>query len=46
MWHVIDKWGNQIELTDERWQHILENHWELRNHLNEILLTVRTGRRK
>ncbi len=26
MWHVIDKWENQIELTDERWQHILENH--------------------
>ncbi len=38
--------GNQIEFTDERWQHIIENHWELRNYLNEILLTVRTGRRK
>ncbi len=46
MWHVTDKWGNHIELTDERWQHILENHWELRHYLNEVLLTVRTGRRK
>ena len=46
MWHVTDKWGNRIELTDERWHHILENHWELRHYLNEVLLTVRTGRRK
>ena len=46
MWQVPDKWGNLIELTDERWQHILENHWELREHLDEILETVQTGRRK
>ena len=46
MWVVIDKWGNRVELTDERWQHIVQNHWELSNHLDEVLLTVRTGRRK
>lgn len=43
---VTDRWGNRIELTDERWGHILENHWELSNHLDDVLLTVRTGRRK
>lgn len=42
MWQVTDRWGNLIELTDERWQHILQNHWELREHLE----TVQTGRRK
>lgn len=31
MWDVTDKWGNRIELTDERWQHIIEHHWELRH---------------
>ena len=46
MWVVTDKRGNRIELTDERWEHIVENHWELRNHLEEVLKTVRMGRRK
>ncbi len=46
MWDVTDKWGNHIELTDERWQHIVEHHWELRYSLDKILSTVRTGRRK
>ena len=46
MWHVTDKWGNRIELTDERWQHIVEHHSELRYSLDKVLSTVRTGRRK
>ena len=46
MWHVTDKWGNRIELTDERWQHIVEYHWELRHSLYKVLATVRIGRRK
>lgn len=46
MWVITDKWGNRIELTDERWEHIIENHWELKNHLQEVLKTVRVGRRK
>ena len=29
MWIVTDKWGNRIELTEERWTHIIESHWEL-----------------
>jgi len=29
MWVVKDRWGNEIVLTDERWQHITEGHWEL-----------------
>ncbi|MDE0043381.1 MAG: hypothetical protein OXT74_15185 [Candidatus Poribacteria bacterium] len=46
MWFVTDKWGNRIELTEERWAHIRESHWELSRHLEDVLLTVRTGRRK
>ena len=46
MWIVTDKWGNQIELTEERWAHILDYHSELSHHLDNVLLTVRTGRRK
>ena len=26
---VRDRWGNEIYLTDERWEHILERHEEL-----------------
>ncbi len=46
MWDVTDRWGNRIELTDERWQHIVEHHWELTHSLDKVLSTVRTGRRK
>ena len=46
MWIVIDRWGNRIELTGERWAHILESHWELSHHRDDVLLTVQTGRRK
>ena len=46
MWIVTDKWGNEIRLTDERWEHIIEHHWELEDYLDEILETVRIGRRK
>ena len=30
MWRVTDRWGNRIELTGERWRHILEHHSELK----------------
>jgi hypothetical protein len=29
MWVIKDRWDNDIALTDERWQHITEGHWEL-----------------
>ena len=37
MWIVTDKWGNEIRLTDERWEHIIENHWEIEDYLDEII---------
>ena len=46
MWIVTDKWGNEIRLTDERWEHIIHHHWELEDYLDEILEAVRIGRRK
>ena len=46
MWDATEKWANRIELTDERWQHIIEHHWELRHFLDKVLSTVRTRRRK
>lgn len=42
---VQDRWGNEIYLTEERWQHILERHDELIGLLNEVLETLRKGRR-
>ncbi len=44
--HVRDRYGNEIELTDERWSHIVEGHPELEEFLHEVLETVRTGRRR
>lgn len=37
---------NEIVLTDERWQHIVDGHWELTNLLDEVLDTIQLGKRK
>ena len=46
MEQVTDRWGNRIGLTDERWQHIIEGHPELEEFQNEVLETIRKGRRR
>ena len=46
MWVIKDRWDNEIVLTDERWQHIIEGHWELTGQLNQVLETIRLGKRK
>ncbi len=45
-WSTQDRYGNEIILTDERWQHIVDGHWELTNLLDEVLETIQLGRRK
>ena len=43
---VQDRDGREIYLTEERWEHIVNSHSELKNHLQEVLDTVRRGRRR
>ncbi len=38
---VIDRWGNEIYITSERWEHILERHDELTYLFDEVLETLR-----
>lgn len=45
-WTVRDRWDNEIYLTEERWQHILERHEELIGLLDDVLETLRGGRRR
>lgn len=45
-WTVRDRQGNQIYLTKERWQHILERHDELVGLHQELLNTLRWGQRR
>lgn len=42
---IQDQFGNAIYLTDERWEHIIEEHSELDGHRAEVLSTVRSGKR-
>lgn len=42
---VKDQWGHEVYLTDERWNHICEEHPETRDYENQILETVQRGRR-
>jgi len=45
-WTVRDRWGNEIYITEERWQHILERHEELMGLLDHVLETLRRGQRR
>jgi hypothetical protein len=43
---IRDRYGTQIELTDERWHHIVTYHPELEDCRDEVLETIRTGTRR
>lgn len=45
-WFVTDRYGNKIYLTTERWQHIIKFHPELIDHFDQVLDTLKTGRRR
>ncbi|HRJ40267.1 MAG TPA: hypothetical protein PL105_00230 [Caldilineaceae bacterium] len=45
-WTVQDRYGNEIYLTQERWEHILEKHDELTGRFDDLLDTLRYGRRR
>jgi len=45
-WTVHDRYGNEISLTQERWDYILRYHDELDGLLDELLDTLRKGRRR
>lgn len=45
-WTVQDRWGNEIYLTEERWQHILESRPEMEPFLEKFLETIRSGHRR
>ena len=42
---VLDRLGHEIYLTDERWQHICEEHPEMQRYRRQTLDTVQRGRR-
>ena len=45
-WIVYDQRGDEIYMTEERWQHITSKHRELIGHRDDVLDTIRKGRRK
>jgi hypothetical protein len=47
-WTVCDHYGNNIYLTQERWQHIVEpfNHPEMSGFERQLKETVQSGMRK
>jgi hypothetical protein len=45
-WEVIDRAGREIYLTEERWLHITSGHLVLEGHLEDVLDTLRFGRRR
>lgn len=46
MYQVRDHWNNTIELTRERWEYITRWHPDLEDHLDDVLQTVKHGRRR
>jgi hypothetical protein len=47
-WSIQDRYGNSVDLTQERWEHIIENinHPEMQEYEEELKETVRLGTRK
>jgi hypothetical protein len=47
-WSVRDRYGNEIYLTQERWEHIIEpiNHPEMGAYEEHLKAVIRSGRRK
>lgn len=45
-WEVRDRNGREIYLTEERWEHITSKHRELTDHIDDVLNTIRLGRRR
>ena len=47
-WKIRDRYGNEIYLTEERWQHITTsiNHPDMVNYEEHLKTTIRRGRRK
>ncbi len=43
---VIDRYGNEIYLTDERWRHVVRQHAEMLNYKSHLLKTLCDGKRK
>jgi len=43
---VFDGNGNEIYLTNERWNHIIEFHPEMVNYQKHLFATLRKGKRK
>lgn len=45
-WNVTDRHGRPIYMTQERWRHIIAKHPELEEHLDDVVTTLRAGRRR
>lgn len=46
-WMVVDRFGREIYLTEAEWEdHIMVRHPELEGLLDDVLETIRHGRRK
>ena|SRR3712207_5506470 len=47
-WTIRDRYGNDIYLTEERWEHITEpiNHPEMAGYEDKLKETIRRGQRK
>lgn len=42
-WVISDRSGNEIYLADERWQHIVDGHPEMRECEDALTQTIRLG---
>jgi hypothetical protein len=45
-WTGEDRQGNPIYLTEERWEHIVDRHQEMRMHEEDLKKCIRHGSRK
>lgn len=44
--YVRDRYGNEIYITEERWEHIQQEHPDMVGYCQHVLETLRLGNRK
>lgn len=44
-WLVEDRHGRPIYLAERQWEHMVERHPEMSEHEEDLIRTIRTGRR-
>jgi UDP-N-acetylenolpyruvoylglucosamine reductase len=45
-WTIRDRYGDEVYLTWERWEHITSEHTEMKDYFDKLQIIIHSGRRR